>query len=99
MLQTPQSPVLAAMDEPVITLAQAIDQVMRALSGRHFPTHDDTVAEMLRSDAQFRANTVAQVLAGGNLAELHTLLRQLTRAEAQNRAVAMYAEVAKMRIK
>lgn len=50
--------------------------------------HDEVVAHMLRSDPEFRAAMLNEVMTDGNLADMLILLRQLTLAEGGMKVIA-----------
>lgn len=55
---------------------------------RNSQPHDEVVADMLRTDAEFKAAMINEVISDGDLADMLIFLRQLTLAEGGMKVIA-----------
>lgn len=59
-----------------------------ATKKRDSNSHDEVVSEMLRTDPEFRAAMINEVMSDGDYADMLILLRQLTLAEGGMKVIA-----------
>jgi probable addiction module antidote protein len=59
-----------------------------ATKKRDSSSHDEVVSEMLRTDPEFRAAMINEVMSDGDYADMLILLRQLTLAEGGMKVIA-----------
>lgn len=59
-----------------------------ATKKRGSSSHDEVVSEMLRTDPEFRAAMINEVMSDGDYADMLILLRQLTLAEGGMKVIA-----------
>lgn len=59
-----------------------------ATKNRISRSHDEVVADMLRTDPEFRAAMINEVMSAGDYADMLILLRQLTLAEGGMKVIA-----------